>query len=215
MSHKISKRAWLVRGAVAFMLMALAVAAIGCKGQDQSAATTTTEPTPAEKPAPEPEQQAPEYSKWVVYVNDDDSFEKGGITYSIALNLTATNPTSNPAGTYTGKAVAKTDSTGEYKGQQLNASAIANSSKLEFTLEDPTGTIEDPLAPLVAEDQTLSGSGSIVMKASGGGTYGQAGGSFSNTSGQNLAVDVKGSEVTLKVTIEGHKYTFTGTLSGK
>jgi len=37
------------------------------------------------------------------------------------------NPTQDIAGTYTGTATAKTDTTGEINGQQLNASAIANS----------------------------------------------------------------------------------------
>jgi hypothetical protein len=51
------------------------------------------------------------------------------------------------------------------------------------------------------------------MKAAGSGTIGQAGGSFQNTSGQNLQVNTQGSNVTLKVTIDGHTYTFDGTLT--
>jgi hypothetical protein len=50
------------------------------------------------------------------------------------------------------------------------------------------------------------------MAASGGGSIDGAGGSFSNTSGQNLNFAVQGSKVTMHVTISGHTYTFNGTL---
>jgi len=211
---KVISRSGLVRLGAVLALVALVFAVAGCAGQDAPAASSAAKPAPAEQPEPQTEPEQPEYSKWIVYVNDDDSYEKDGITYAIALNLTATNPSSDIAGEYTGKATAKTDSTGEYRGQQLNASAIANSSKLEFTLEDPSA--EGALAPVTeGELPEYSGSGSIVMKASGSGTYGQAGGPFSNTSGQNLKVSVTGSAVTLEVTIDGHKYTFEGTISGE
>lgn len=210
---RTESRQLLLRLALVLLVAGLAVVVTGCQ---KESAQGTSEP-PASQPAEEPVAESPEepqYSSWVVYINDDDSYEKGGITYSIALNLTATNPTSEVAGEYVGKATAKTDSTGEYMGQQLNASAIANSSKLAFVLEDPSAG--GALAS-VTEDELpkYSGSGSIVMKASGNGTYGQAGGGFSNTSGQNLKVSARGESVTLKVNIDGHTYTFDGTISGK
>lgn len=136
------------------------------------------------------------------------------MTYEIALNFTATNPSSNPAGTYKGKAVANTTTTGDVGGAQLNANAIAQSGQLEFTLEDPTAG--GALAPLSDEEAaTLSGTGTITMKAAGSGTVGGAGGSFQNTSSQQITVKVVGDKVTLTVPISGNTYTFEGTLSGK
>ena len=185
----------------------------GCDGDAESpdpAEPNTTDETPAAEPA----EEEPAYTAWTVYVNDEDSYDEGGITYTIALNLTATNPTPEIMGTYTGTATASTSSVGEYMGQQLNASAIANSSSLTFELLDATG--DGALAPLTSDEPAdYFGTGSIVMAAAGGGTYGAAGGSFSNTSGQNLTVTVTGSNVTLKVTIDGHEYTFDGTIGGQ
>jgi hypothetical protein len=186
----------------------------GCDGDDESpdpAETTTPDEAPA---AEQPAEEEPAYTAWTVYVNDEDSYDEEGITYTIALNLTATNPTPEIMGEYIGTATASTSSVGEYMGQQLNASAIANSSSLTFELLDATG--EGALAPLTSDAPAdYFGTGSIVMAAAGGGTYGAAGGSFSNTSGQNLTVTVTGSDVTLKVTIDGHEYTFDGTISGQ
>lgn len=202
----------------AFIAMCLAILVVsatgmaGCSDAGQSGSSRGTE-APAESPAAEAadEAEVPEYTSWKVYINDDDSYQKDGITYSIALNLTADNPTPDPAGTYSGEATAKSDSTGEYMGQTLNASAVAKSSKLEFTLADPAG---EELASLTGE-QVLSGTGTIAMQASGSGTYGKAGGAFGNNSSQPLEVSVSGSDVTLSVVIDGHKYTFTGTLTGE
>lgn len=196
---------------MALALLAAVALSFGCE-KDEAPDSGQGE-TPAEEPAEE--QARPEgYDSWVIYINDDDSYTEGGITYSIALNLTATNPTQSIAGTYTGTATAKTDTTGDVGGQQLNASAIANSSQLEFTLVDGSGTGDD-LAPLTAEEAVYSGTGSITMAAAGSGTIGQAGGAFSNTSGQAVEVQVQGSAVTFSVVISGHKYTFQGTLSGE
>lgn len=197
----------------ALLLLVLPLALIGCEPKGEAAGSANKDEPAAEAPASE-EPEEPEYSSWVVYVNDDDSYSAGGITYSIALNLKATNPTGDPAGKYTGSATAKTDTNGSVGGAQLSASAIAKSSTLTFTLEDPTA--DGQLAQLTDDEQLLlSGSGSIVMKAAGSGTIGGAGGSFSNTSGQNLKVSVNGDKVTLSVVISGHKYTFDGTISGK
>lgn len=210
-----SARTAITRWLLLVLILALAITIGGCS-KDSPSTRSDDGANRGEEPAEasEPDEPAdPQYSSWQVYINDDDSYEKDGITYSIALNLTATNPSGNPEGTYKGTATAKTDSVGEYRGQTLNASAIAKSSRLEFTLEDPTAG--GALAPLDGgEAATLSGGGTIAMQASGSGTYGQAGGSFGNNSAQPVEVSVNGSDVTFSVVIDGHKYTFTGTLSG-
>jgi hypothetical protein len=211
MSH-VSVRTAIVRIALAGLILVLATAASGCDTDTTANSTGASAPDPAaERPATaEPEE--PRYTSWRVYINDDDSYEKGGIAYEIALNLEATNPSSEIAGTYKGTAVAKTSTTGEIGGQQLNASAIANSSNLEFSLEDVTEGTD--LAPLT-ENAVYGGSGSITMKAAGSGTVGQASGPFSNTSSQPLKVSVSGTAATLEISIDGHKYEFNGTISGQ
>lgn len=211
MSH-ITLRSAVARWILVLGLLAGLASATGCNKSDEADAGAAEEI--AEEPTAE-EQERPEgYSSWVITIVDDDTHTEGDITYSIALNLTATNPTQSIDGVYTGTATAKTDTTGMVEGMPLNASAIANSSVLEFTLVDQAGT-DGGLAPLTAEDAVYSGTGSIVMAASGGGTIGPAGGSFSNTSGQPVEVTVKGSAVTFSVVISGHKYTFEGTLAGQ
>lgn len=204
-------RSIFIRTLLALALLAAVSLSFGCEAEEEP--NSGKEAAPAEEPAEE--QARPEgYDSWVIYINDDDSYTEGGITYSIALNLTATNPTQSIAGTYTGTATAKTDTTGQVQGQQLNASAVANSSQLEFTLVDGSGT-GDALAPLTAEEAVYSGTGSITMAAAGSGTIGAAGGAFSNTSGQAVEVYVQGPAVTFSVVISGHTYTFEGTLSGQ
>jgi hypothetical protein len=205
---------------------ALMLAAVGCTGsganQNGSAASSSTT-APAEKPAESrPATEQPKYTKWIVYINDDASASKGGIKYSIALNLTATNPSADPSGKYTGSATAHTTSTGNIGGQQLNASAIANSSKLAFTLKATEGSGEPdvtdegiPLASLVPEQTSYYGTGTIAMKAAGSGTIGRAGGSFSNNSAQKITLAGAGSNITLSVKIEGHTYDFKGTIRGE
>jgi hypothetical protein len=67
---------------------------------------------------------------------------------------------------------------------------------------------------MTAEEEAYSGTGRIVMEATGSGTISAAGGGFSNTSGEPVEVRVQGSAVTFKVTISGHTYTFEGTIAG-
>lgn len=209
---KTTLRRTVLRTMLALALLAGLSASFGCTNRDQGGSDSSnggsTTPQAGEQARPEG------YDSWVIVINDDDSYTEGGITYSIALNLTATNPTQSIDGTYSGTATAKTDTTGDVGGHQLNASAIANSSELEFTLVDAAGS-SNGLAPLTAKDAVYSGTGTIVMAASGSGTVGPAGGTFSNTSGQPLEVTVQGSAVTLKVAISGHTYSFTGTLRGE
>lgn len=195
------------------VLAALVLGTTGCAQQrsDGSSGSGQTTP-PAEKPAAAEEPKQPDYSSWVVYINDDDSFSQGSVTYKIALNFTATNPTQDPAGTYTGNATASTSTNGTVKGLPLNAQAIAQSGTLQFKLDDPAGP---DLAQIDPATWKLSGTGTITMKASGSGTIGAAGGSFGNTSSQPIKIDVNGTKATLTVVIQGHKYTFNGTFSGK
>lgn len=209
----VNSRHGMFRLVLVLMLLLAAFALSGCSESDadSSSKTPAEEPAPAEQESAEPQG----YDSWIVYVNDDDSYTEGGITYSIALNLTATNPTQDAAGTYTGTATARTTTTGDVGGQPLNASAIANSSKLEFTLVEGFDSAGGALAPVTEEEQVFSGTGSIVMAAAGSGSIGAASGAFSNTSGQNLNVSTQGSAVTLSVTISGHTYTFEGTIRGE
>ncbi len=193
---------------------------VGC-GQDDQSGPSSSESATTASTAAEPTTVAeesttvPGYESWVVYINDDDSYTEGEVTYSIALDLTATNSTQSIDGTYTGTATAKVDTTGTINGQPLNASAIANSSKLEFTLAEGFDTAGGALAPLSGDEAVYSGSGTIVMQAAGSESLGQSSGGFSNTSGQTIEVMTQGPAVTLTVVLSGHKYTFEGTLSGK
>lgn len=202
----------LHRIAVLLALVLLAGVLAGCS--DDSADTGSDADAASEEQATEPaeEPEEPTYSSWQVYINDDDEYTEGTITYSIALNFTATNPAPDAAGAYTGTATASTSTSGQVNGVQLEAQAIAQSGNLSFTLEDTTAG--GALAPLTEDTAALSGTGTITMAASGSGTIGNAGGSFSNTSSQPITVSVTGSEATLKVPINGHEYTFTGTFSG-
>lgn len=196
--------------ALALLLLALALTLPGCTAQSADSGSADK---PSEQPAPEPEPEPeePTYSSYAVTIVDDDSYTKDGITYSIALNLQATNPSADIAGEYKGEATAKTDSSGTYQGKQLSASAIAKSSQLSFTLESGGGD----LAGLTTDTVTYGGSGSITMKASGSGTYGQAGGSFGNVSGQSFTMMVTDENITMQIPIEGHTYKFTGTITGR
>lgn len=199
------------RVALALLLVAGVFATFGCTEKDtDSGSGESTEEEAAEETKDRPVLP----TSWVITVVDDDSYTEGEITYSIALNLTATNPTQGIAGTYSGTATAQTSTVGTVQGLPLNASATANSSMLEFTLADVAGGGTE-LAPLTAEDAVYAGSGMIVMAAAGGGTIGAAGGSFSNTSGDPVTVSVRGSAVTFDVTIQGHTYTFQGTIAGQ
>jgi hypothetical protein len=194
--------------ALALVCVVALAALAGCSANNASSGGGS-----GTSPSPSPEPAAPETPKptsWVVSIVDDDSFSQGGITYSIAMNLNATNPSADPAGTYTGTATAKTDSNGTVGGATLNASAIANSTKLEFVLADMTGG-----GTLPAGTAAYTGPGSIVMKAAGSGSVGKSSGPFSNTSGQSFTMSVNGSKATMTIPISGHTYTFEGTISGK
>ena len=210
----------LVRRTVAALLLVLALAVsfaamTGCAQKSGSDAGSSGSSGKLAEPAPQEEKKdAPAYTSWQVYINDDASASKGSVNYSIALNLTATNPTPNEAGTYTGTATASTTTEGTVNGMPLEAQAIAQSGNLQFTLEDPSGG--GALAPLgTGELPDLQGKGTITMKASGSGHIGAAGGSFGNTSSQPIDLVVSGSDVTLTVVISGDNYTFKGTISGK
>ena len=205
-------RGAVLRGMLVLMLLAGVGASAGCDKSDEADGAGSEEP--AEEPAAEEKEYPEGYTSWTITIVDDDTYTEGDITYSIALNLTATNPSQSIDGTYSGTATAQPTTSGTVQGAPLNASAIANSSTLEFTLVDEAGT-EGGLAPITAEDAVYSGTGNIVMAASGSGTVGPAGGGFSNTSGQPVEVRVQGSAVTFSVVISGHKYTFEGTLQGQ
>jgi len=206
---------WALIVAVAVMVV-LASMLAGCSSNEESGTDSSANKPPAEQPAPEqPAEEEPAYSSWEVNINDHDAHIKGGVTYTVTLNLTATNPSPSKSGTYTGKAVATTESSGQVGKAQLNASAIANSTQLEFTLEPAGGTDDDPLTALTEEGRVYVGTGTIAMNAAGSGTIGAAGGSFSKSSAENLNVKADGEAVTLTVVLNGQKYTFNGTISGK
>lgn len=203
-------RSVVLRSTLALVLLASIGMSGGCTKQDgaSSSGDAADEQAGEEKAKPEG------FSSWVISINDEDSYTEGDITYTITLDLTATNPSQSIDGAYSGSATAKTTTTGVVEGMPLNASASVNSSSLEFTLADQSGTGSD-LGALTSEDAVYSGTGSIVMAASGSGTVGPAGGSFSNTSGQQVEVRTQGSAVTFSVVISGHTYVFEGTLAGQ
>lgn len=198
-----------IRIAIVFALLGMGLVVTAC---GDSAGERASSPTPAEQPAPqEPAPAEPEYTSWVVSIVDDDSFSQGDVTYEIALNLQATNAAGDIAGTYKGEATAKTSTSGVINGQPLQADAIAQSGPLEFTLASGEGD----LAALTTDTVVYGGSGSITMAAAGSGTIGAAGGGFSNTSSQQFTMTVIGDAITMKIPIQGHTYTFTGTISGR
>jgi len=200
-----------VRAAAVLALLALALALVACNAENPSAEPPSTEKPAAEQPAPAPEPEEPQYTSWVVSIVDDDSSSEGNITYEIAMNLEATNPSPEIAGEYKGEVTAKTSTSGTVKGMPLQADAIANSGPITFTLAKGEGD----LAALTEDTDVYGGSGSLTMKAAGSGTVGPAGGSFSNTSSQNFTMTVVGDSITMKIPIQGHTYTFEGTISGR
>lgn len=204
------RRRLALAGICAALLIAALPGASACTPKPEPGGADSAAPNPAETGEQQPVRKI---TAWEVQINDEDSYTEGSVTYTIAMNLTATNPSQDAAGAYTGSATAKTDSVGSINGAPLNASAMVDSTQLEFTLTGEGVAGDDALAPLTTEDQVYTGAGSIVMAAAGSGTVGAAGGSFSNTSGQNLKLDVQGGAVTMKVVISGHEYTFQGTLT--
>jgi len=161
----------------------------------------------------ENKQSSPKYTSWVVSIVDDQESSEGGMTYTIALNLQATNPTGYRWGTYTGTATAKTTTTGSVGKGTLNAEAIANSTQLEFTLADPEAG--DALASLDPEKLTYTGTGTITMQAAGTASVGAASGGFANNSSQPFTITVTGDKVTMGITIDGKPFMFDGTISGR
>lgn len=210
MSHR-NARSPLTGIILAMILAVFALTLAGCAAADSNSSDGTSNAEEPTEQSAEPDE--PEYTSWEIYINDDDSFAQGEITYDIALNLTATNPSSDISGTYTGTATASTGTNGTVNGVPLTAAAIAQSGQLTFTLEDSTAG--GALATLTAGTGEYTGSGTISMQAEGSGSIGGAGGGFSNTSSQPITVNVTGSTVTLTVPISGHTYTFEGTISGK
>jgi ABC-type glycerol-3-phosphate transport system substrate-binding protein len=192
------------------LLLAVALAVVGCSGGVSGSSTKAVEP--AKAPAIEEKPAEPKYSSWVVNIVDDASSSKGGMTYDIALNFNATNPTSDIAGKYTGSATAKTSTKGSAGGASVKASAIANSSQLEFTLA-PVGAGSE-LKPLTDENGYI-GKGTITMAAAGDATVGNVTRGIDNNSSQPIEVIVVGSDATLNITISGNKYTFKGKIIGK
>ncbi len=195
------------------VLLAAAVGLIGCSAEKSADSGAGTE-APKEEPYTPPEKpEAPKYSSWVVSIVDDQESSQGGMTYTIALNLNATNPTPYKYGTYTGTATAKTTTTGNIKYGTLEAEAIANSTQLEFTLNDPESGQD--LASLNTDALTYSGTGTITMKAAGTAHLSGASGGFANTSAQPFTITATGDKVTMDITIDGKKFTFNGTISGR
>jgi hypothetical protein len=145
------------------------------------------------------------------------------MTYKIALNLKATNPGPHADGKYTGTATASTSVSGSVGKGHLNANAIVKSSQLQFTLAASEGSAaststddsDGALAPLTSAETTYRGSGTITMKASGTAHVGAAAGGFSNTSSQRIKLSGAGSKITLTVPIQGHTYSFQGTIRGE
>ncbi len=194
------------------MLLVFALAGGGCAGSGAGSGSDSQAASPKPAPAVEEPPAKPKYSAWVVSIVDDATSSKGGMTYDIALNLNATNPTSDIAGKYTGTATAKTSTKGSAGGASVKASAIANSSQLEFTLA-PVGAGSD-LKPLTEEPGYI-GKGTITMGAAGDATVGNVTRGISNSSSQPIEVLVLGSDATLNITISGNKYKFKGKITGR
>lgn len=208
-SRGFSAWAMIVLGLVAMLMVA------GLAGCSQKADDSGTGSADKGTAASESDAAAPEDANWIVYINDEQTQQQGGMTYGIAMNLTAKNTSGGPAGTYTGEATAKTTTTGDVGGATLDASAIAKSTQLEFSLTGSNASeVESEsagaLAPLTEGD--YSGSGTITMQASGSGTVGAAGGTFGNTSGQSFTITVTGTQAVMKININGMEWTFTGVL---
>jgi hypothetical protein len=196
------------------ILIALLVllGAIGCSKESPGSDSAGNSGSSAGTASGE-KQASPKYTSWVVSIVDDQEFSEGGMTYTIALNLQATNPTGYRWGTYTGTATAKTTTTGTVGKGTLTAEAIANSTQLEFTLADPEGG--EAVASLNPEELTYTGTGTITMQAAGTASVGAASGGFANNSSQPFTITVTGDKVTMGITIDGKPFMFDGTISGR
>ena len=104
MSEKAVLRHWSAKVVVAALaLVALTVMAAGCSSSAASTnaggqSSSTAPATPAKPAVTDPPAAKPQYTKWIVYVNDDASTSQGGMKYAVALNLKATNPSGEPVG---------------------------------------------------------------------------------------------------------------------
>jgi len=201
------------------LLVVLALAACADNAGGESGKPSESGP-PQQDTSTQQQEPAPTYSHWLVYINDDQSASAGGMTYTVALNLKAKNTGSDPGGKYTGKATARTTTNGSVGGGTLSAEAIAQSSNLQFTLDatpvnSKGGTTDDPLAPLENDSYTYSGSGTITMRAAGTAHVGAAAGGFANNSSQKFTLSGSGSDITMKISIDGKKFTFKGTIRGE
>jgi hypothetical protein len=212
----MTKRSAVARFAVAVVLGAAVLATAGCAPQAGPSGATA----PVQQAAP------PQNVVWVVAINDDQTATKSGVTFDIALELTASSSGSDPAGSYTGTATADTTTKGRVGRSRIDAIALAKSTKLSFTLQKaaPTATpsgesTDEASAPLGVENPDYTGTGSVTMKASGNGTISgrgaSASGPFANTSDRQIQVIVKGSEAWLSVDIAGHTYIFKGTFGSQ
>lgn len=206
-----SARRILTRLPVLMLLLIALLPATGCSGESGSEDGTGSEQAAPEREAGE-QSAEPEYTSWVVSIVDDQESSEGGMTYTIALNLQATNSSGYKFGTYTGTATARTTTTGAVGGGTLEAEAIAESTQLEFTLEDPEAG--EPVASL-SDDLTYTGSGTITMQAAGTASVGPASGGFANNSSQPFTMTATGETITMDITIDGKQFTFTGTISGR
>jgi len=203
----------MTRFLVAILVLGVLLGAAGCSGGSAGSAESGGSGNSASpQPKSEDPPAEPEYSSWVVSIVDDASASKDGMTYDIALNLEATNPTADIAGKYTGTATAKTSTKGSAGGAAVNASAIAKSSQLEFTLA-PVGAGSD-LTPLTKEKGYI-GKGTITMNAGGQASVGSVTKGISNSSSQPIEVLATGSDVSLTITISGNKYKFKGKITGR
>lgn len=189
----------------------LLIGAAGCSRGSSGSGSSAGEGSSAGK-ADNQQQKTPQYTSWVVSIVDDQESSDGGMTYTIALNLQATNTSGYKWGTYTGTATAKTTTTGSVGQGTLEAEAIANSTQLEFTLEDPEA---GEAVGSLADDLTYNGTGTITMQAAGTAHVGAASGGFANNSSQPFTITATGDKVLMGITIDGKPFMFEGTISGR
>ena len=202
----------LVRLGALLLALALMLGVAGCSKESAGSGSSGSGDSSAGSAATEDKPASPVYKSWVVSIVDDQETSQGGMTYTIALNLQATNPSGYKYGTYTGTATAKTTTTGVVGKGTLEAEAIANSTQLEFTLDDPQAG--EPMASLT-NDLTYNGTGTITMQAAGTAHVGAAAGGFANNSSQPFTITVTGDKVLMGITIDGKPFMFNGTISGR
>lgn len=115
---------WSIARALTVLLaLCIAIPATGCSGEAGDDGADTSQEAP--EPGGDEQQASPQYTSWVVSIVDDQESSEGGMTYTVALNLGATNPSGYKWGTYTGTATARTTTTGAVGAGTLEAEAIA------------------------------------------------------------------------------------------